>query len=55
MAKKRLDLALFFFFLCKLWVENPISVLYKEQRVVIKVFLYDLYILTSFLGFRLYL
>ena len=41
------------FVLCKLWVENPIFVLYKEQRVVIKLVLYDKYILTSFLGFRL--
>ena len=39
------------FVLCKFWVENPISVLYKEQRVIIKLFLYDKYILVSFPGF----
>ena len=38
------------FVLCKLWVENPISILYKEHRVVIKIVLYDLYILGSFSG-----
>ena len=39
------------FVLCKLWIENPIFVLYKEQRVVIKLVLHDKYILASFLGF----
>ena len=43
------------FILCKFWVENPISVLYKEQRVVIKLVLYDKYILASFPGFLLFL
>ena len=43
------------FVLCKFWVENPIFVLYKKQRVVIKLVLYDKYILASFPGFLLFL
>ena len=35
----------------KNWVENPVYVLCKEQRVVIKLVLHDKYILASFLGF----
>ena len=32
-----------------LWVENPIFVLCKERRVIIKLFFNDKYILASFL------
>ena len=40
------------FVLCKLWVENPVSIIViKEHRVVIKLVLYDKYISESFLGF----
>ena len=39
------------FVLCKFWVENPIFVLYKEQRVVIKLVLHDKYIFSKFSGF----
>ena len=35
----------------KIWVENPVYVLCKEQRVVIKLVLHDKYILASFPGF----
>ena len=34
--KKKAKFGICFVF-CKIWVENPISVLYKEQRVVIKL------------------
>ena len=51
-VKKKGQIRLCFVF-CKIWVENPVSVLYKEQRVVIKLILYDKYILASFPGFLL--
>ena len=42
------------FVLCKLWMENLVFVIViKEHKVVIKLVLYDLYILASFPGFLL--
>ena len=40
------------FVLCKFWVENPVSItVIKEHRVVIKLVLYDKYILANSPGF----
>ena len=47
MARKMPD-----FVLCKIWVENLVYVIViKEHRVVIKLVMYDKYILASFPGF----
>ena len=37
--------------LVKIWVENLVCVLCKEQRVVIKLILHDKYVLASFSSF----
>ena len=47
-GKARFSFVMYF---VKIWVENPVYVLCKEQRVVIKLVLHDKYILASFLGF----